>query len=171
MRDIPPKPLLSLHHKGQLAGCSLGYRLYFCVSKPSSGRRLHEEETGSRLTNGSFAMSLNSYHVVLNTMPNAEAQRWQIIGMHTTGMSFKAIGRQMGYHYIVVSRPVRKHTQTNNVKDLPRSSRPRVTSDRDDRALQHLVRRMPFATSPVLKQHWLPNRHLSTRTVRNRLNR
>ena len=99
----------------------------------------------------------------------SEAQRWQIIGMHTTGMSFKAIGRQMGYHYTVVSRLVRKHTQTNNVKDLPRSGRPRVTSYRDDRALQRLVRRMPFATSPVLKQHWLPNRRLSTRTVRNRL--
>ena len=96
-------------------------------------------------------------------------RRWQIIGMHTTGMSFKAIGRQMGYHYTVVSRLVRKHTQTNNVKDLSRSGRPRVTSDRDDRALQRLVRRMPFATSPVLKQHWLPNRRLSTRTVRNRL--
>jgi hypothetical protein len=26
-----------------------------------------------------------------------------------------------------------------------------------------------FATSPVLKRHWLPNRRLSTRTVRNRL--
>jgi hypothetical protein len=38
----------------------------------------------------------------------SEAQRWQIIGMHTTGMSFKAIGRQMGYHYTVVSRLVRK---------------------------------------------------------------
>ena len=99
----------------------------------------------------------------------SEARRWQIIGMHTTGMSFKAIGRQMDYHYTVVSRLVRKHTQTNNVKDLPRSSRPRVTSDRDDRALQRLVRRMPFATSPVLKQHWLPNRRLSTRTARNRL--
>ena len=98
----------------------------------------------------------------------SEAQRWQIIGMHTTGMSFKAIGRQMGYHYAVVSR-LRKHTQTNNVKDLPRSGRPRVTSDRDDRALQRLIRRMPFATSPVLKQHLLPNRRLSARTVRNRL--
>jgi transposase len=101
----------------------------------------------------------------------SEAQRGQIIGMHTqstTGMSFKAIGRQMGYHYTVVSRLVRKHTQTNNLKDLPRSSRPRVTSDRDDRALQRLVRRVPFATSPVLKQHWLPNIRLSTRTVRTR---
>ena len=89
--------------------------------------------------------------------------------MHTTGMSFKAIGRQMGYHYTVVSRLVRKHTQTNNVKDLPRSGRPRVLSDRDDRALHCLVRRMPFGTSPVLKQHWLPNKRLSTRTVRNHL--
>jgi hypothetical protein len=43
------------------------------------------------------------------------------------------------------------------------------TSDRDDRALQRLVRRMSIATSPVLKQHWLPNRRLSTRIVRNRL--
>jgi transposase len=99
----------------------------------------------------------------------SEAQRWQIIGMHTTGMSFKAIGRQMGYHYTVVSRLVRKYIQTNNVKDLPRSGRPRITSDRDDMALQRLVRRMPFATSPVLKQQWLPNRRLSKRTVRNRL--
>ena len=99
----------------------------------------------------------------------SEAQRWQIIGMDTAGMSFKAIGRQMGYHYNVDSRLVRKHTNTNNVKDLPRSGRPRVTSDHDDMALQRLVRRMPFATSPVHKQHWLPNKRLSTRTVRNRL--
>jgi hypothetical protein len=33
-------------------------------------QRLHEAETGSRLTNGSCAMSLNSNHVMLNTMPN-----------------------------------------------------------------------------------------------------
>ena len=59
------------------------------------------------------------------------------------------------------------HTHTNNVKYLTRSGRPQVTSDRDDRALQRLVRQMAFATSPVLKQHWLPNRRLSTRTVRN----
>jgi transposase len=97
----------------------------------------------------------------------SEAQRWQIIGI--IGMSLKAIGRQMGYHYTVVSQLVRKHTQTNNVKYLPMSGRPRVTSDRDDRALQRLVRRMPFPTSPVLNQHWLPNRRLSTRTVRNLL--
>jgi hypothetical protein len=33
-------------------------------------RDVLEAETGSRLTNGSCAMSLNSNHVVLNIMPN-----------------------------------------------------------------------------------------------------
>jgi hypothetical protein len=33
-----PKPLLSLHRKGQLTECSLGHRLYCCVSKPRTVR-------------------------------------------------------------------------------------------------------------------------------------
>jgi hypothetical protein len=50
----------------------------------------------------------------------------------------------------------REHTEFGVMlkRTLPRSGRPQVTSDRDDRALQSLVRRMPIATSPVLKQHW-----------------
>jgi hypothetical protein len=90
----------------------------------------------------------------------SEAQRSQIIGTYTTGMSFKAIGRQMGYHYTVVSQLMRKHTQTNNVKDLPRSSIPRVTSDRDDRALQRLVRRRVEAVIQArgcYTQYWTLN--------------
>jgi len=72
-------------------------------------------------------------------------------------------------HYTVVSRHVRKHTQTNTVKDLPRSGRPHATSQREDMALHRLVRRMPFATIPVLKRQWLPNRRLSARTIRKHL--
>lgn len=53
--------------------------------------------------------------------------------MRSTVLSYKAIGRQMGYHYTVVSRLVRKHTQTNHVKDLQRSGRPLVTSQREYR--------------------------------------
>lgn len=99
----------------------------------------------------------------------SEAQRWQIIGMHSTGMSFKAIGRQLGFHHTVISRLVRKHRETNDVKDRQRSGRPTVTSQREDRALNRLVRLHPFATSSRLKTEWLPNRRLSTRTLRNRL--
>jgi hypothetical protein len=76
-------------------------------------------------------------------------------------ISFKAIGHQMGYHYTIVSRLVRKRTQTSTVKE-PRSGRPHLTSQNEDRALHHLVRRMPFATSPILKRQWLLN-------MRNRL--
>ena len=97
----------------------------------------------------------------------SEAQKWQIIDMHTTGMSYKAIGHQMGYHYSVI---LRENTHKPTMwKTCQKYGRSRVASDRDDRALQRLVRRLSFATSPVLKQHWLPNRRLSTRTVRNRL--
>ena len=62
---------------------------------------------------------------------------------------------------------MRKHTQTNTVKELPRSGRPHVTSQREDRALHSLVRRIPFTTSLVLKRQWLLHRRMSARTVRN----
>ena len=100
----------------------------------------------------------------------SEAQRWRIIGMHSTGKSFKSIGRHLGYHYTVISRLVRKHGQFNAVKDFPRSGRPRITSVREDRSLIRLVRRQPFLSSPALKRQWLPNRQLSPRTLGNRLN-
>ncbi len=89
--------------------------------------------------------------------------------MHSAGMSYKAIGRQLGIHYTVVSRLVRKHQETHDVKDRPRSGRPPVTSQRENRTLQRLVRRDPFASSPVLKRRWNLRRPVSTRTVRNRL--
>ena len=64
------------------------------------------------------------------------------------------------------SQPTGEKTHTNQqCERFAKSGRPRITSNRDDRALKRLVRRMAFANSPVLKLHWL-----STRTVRNRLN-
>lgn len=95
--------------------------------------------------------------------------RNQIIGMHAAGMSFKTIGRNMGYHYTVISRLVRKHAQTGCAIDRARSGRPTVTTQREDRLLLRNARREPFSTSPQLKRLWLPNRPISTRTVRNRL--
>ena len=98
-----------------------------------------------------------------------EAERWQFIGMRTTGMSFKDIGRRVNRHYTVISRLVRKHLATNDVKDLQRSGRPRITSPREDRALVRLVRRQPFYSSTLLKPLWLQYRRPSLKTLRNRL--
>ena len=69
----------------------------------------------------------------------SKVQRWQIIGMRSTRISFKASGRQMGYHYTIVNWIVRNHTHINTIKDLPRSGRPHVTSQNEDRALDRLV--------------------------------
>ena len=65
------------------------------------------------------------------------------------------------------SRPTGEKTHTN--QQCERLAKIRQTMG-NIWSLQRLVRRMPFATSPILKQHWLPNRRLSTRTVRNCLN-
>ena len=70
------------------------------------------------LVSKSSVLKQKSFSVSMVGMRISEAQTWQVIGMHTTGMSFKAIGRQMGHYYSVVSRLVRKHTQANNVKKL-----------------------------------------------------
>jgi hypothetical protein len=68
------------------------------------------------------------------------------------------------------SQPTGEKTHTNQqCERLPkfRQTTGNIWSWRQGIAM--LVIRMSFATSPVLKQHWLPNRRLSTRTVRNRL--
>jgi hypothetical protein len=100
----------------------------------------------------------------------SEAQRWQIIGMHTTDV-LQSYWTSDGLP-LYCSQPTGEKTHTNQQCERLakiRQTTGNIWSDRDDRVLQRLVRRMPFATSPVLKQHWLPNRRLSTRTVRNRL--
>lgn len=112
---------------------------------------------------------LSSMHVNMARRTLSTALRWRIIGMHQTGMSFKAIGRQLGYHHSVISRLVQKYRQTNDVKDRPRSGQPRKTSQRDDRHLARILRGNPFATSGFLKRLWLPNVRLSNSTVRNRI--
>ena len=98
-----------------------------------------------------------------------EGIRWQIIGMRNVGLSGREISRHLGYSPSVINRLLNRFNQTNEVRDRHRSGRPRVTSRREDGALKRLVRRIPFANSTILKHRWLPNRHLSTKTVRNRL--
>ena len=99
----------------------------------------------------------------------SDATRWQIIGMSNAGLSGREIFRRLGYSQSVICSLLNKFQQTNHVQDRARSGRPRKTSRREDGALLRLVRRFPFLTSTVVKQRWLPNRPLSTRTVRNRL--
>ena len=99
----------------------------------------------------------------------SDASRWQIIGMSNAGLSGREISRRLGYSQSVICSLLNKFQQTNHVQDRARSWRPRKTSWREDGALLRLVRRFPFLTSTIVKQRWLQNRTLSTRTVRNTL--
>ena len=69
-------------------------------------------------------------------------------------------------NHTVISRLVQKHGLTGQVKDRPRSGRPRKTSVRDDRALVYMSNRHPMAG---LRQHWNAGVRVSTSTVRRRL--
>jgi hypothetical protein len=113
------------------------------------------------------------FHIVGLCVFSHQSADYSIVVAHLTSNSFEGHPCCMHADYYTPAprrgREVYCFTSVRLPVDLPRSGKPRVTSDRDDRALQRLVRWMPFATSPVLKQHWLPNRCLSTRTVRNRL--
>lgn len=109
---------------------------------------------------------------LFDRMPGAripEGEKWQIIGLHRAGLSFKEIARRTGRHYTTISRLVRKHAQTDDVKNRRPSGRPRKTTVREDRALVRLVRRYPFESSSTLKHRWLPGRRICHQTVRNRL--
>lgn len=64
------------------------------------------------------------------------------------------IRRQLGYHYIDMSRLIRKHRLTNDINDLLRSGRLRVLSGWENRALVWLLQRHTFSTSTRLKTKW-----------------
>ena len=70
---------------------------------------------------------------------------------------------------ILISRRVRKYQQTNDVENTGRQGHPPKTSSQEDRASLRLVRRYPFSKSTILRDNWIPNRAISTRTVRNRV--
>ena len=66
-----------------------------------------------------YALLKNYFHSVLNkNLKPPIATRWQIIGIHNTGLSCREIGRQL--NPTVINRLVRKYEQTNGVKDRNR---------------------------------------------------
>ena len=89
------------------------------------------------------------------------ANRWHIIGMNNVGLSRREIVRQLGLYHTV-----RKYQQqTIDVKNTNRPGHCLKTSPGEDRMLLRLVRRCPFSSSMILRDTWILNRAISTRTV------
>lgn len=100
----------------------------------------------------------------------SHGERWQVVGMLRCGMTQADISRALGMPRSTVCDIVRRYrANPQEVKDLPRSGRPRKTSAREDRTLCRLARRGRTKSSRMLRRLWRLRYPISCRTVRRRL--
>ena len=87
------------------------------------------------------------------------------------GQRQQQVARHFGVHVSTIERLVRRLRETGRVADRPRSGRPRVTSQRQDRAIRlaHLRNRHLTATETAVNTVGSHNRRIHPKTVRNRL--
>ena len=100
-----------------------------------------------------------------------EVQRGQAIALLMQGQRQQQVARHFGVHVSTIERLVRRLRETGRVADRPRSGRPRVTSQRQDRAIRlaHLRNRHLKATETAVNTVGSHNRRIHPKTVRNRL--
>lgn len=101
----------------------------------------------------------------------SEADRNRIIGMLQAGLSKREVARRMNCTRATIYRTWARFQQLGNVRDLPRSGRPKVTTRNQDRyiRLTHARDRFKPATETARQTVGTHNRHISDRTVRRRL--
>jgi transposase len=99
-------------------------------------------------------------------------ERAQIIGQADMGASDPDLIKRWGIDKHTLSDLKKKFDQTRSVKDLPRSGRPRKTSEREDRHLAITVARDPRMTATVMAKKLVPGyckNRISRWTVARRL--
>ena len=84
------------------------------------------------------------------------------------GQRQQQVARHFGVHVSTKERLVRRLRETGRVADRPRSGRPRVTSQRQDRAIR-LAHRHLTATETAVNTVGSHNRHIHPKTVWNPL--
>ena len=72
-------------------------------------------------------------------------------GAAQAGQSFTVIAARFGITKSEVSRLVTKYRETGNVKDVPRSGHPKVTTERQDRLIIQHSRRNRFKTARQIR--------------------
>ena len=100
-----------------------------------------------------------------------EVQRGQAIALLMQGQRQQQVARHFGVHVSTIERLVRRLTGTERVADRPRSGRPRVTSQPQDRAIRlaNLRNRHLTATETAVNTVGSHNCRIHPKTIRNRL--
>ena len=101
----------------------------------------------------------------------SQLDRGRAIALILQGRSQRDVAQQFGVHESTISRLVQRLRATGRLTDRPRSGRPRVTTQRQDRRIRlvHLRNRLRTATVTAREVIGTHGRRACPRTVRNRL--
>ena len=101
----------------------------------------------------------------------SQLHRGRAIALILQGRSQRDVAQQFGVHESTISRLVQRLRATGRLTDRPRSGRPRVTTQRQDRRIRlvHLRNRLRTATETAREVIGIHGRRVCPTTVRNRL--
>lgn len=102
-----------------------------------------------------------------------ENERQQAVGMLRAGMTHNDVSNHFQCSKKTIQRLLNRLRQTGSTKDRPRSGRPKVTSERQDRAIRLLTLRNRTITAESIARQTpgIHNNRISGQTVRRRLRR
>lgn len=91
---------------------------------------------------------------MVKTKQLTEYQRIEIIRLKGEGMTQTEIATKLGCDQCTVSRTIKRYNEHKTVKDLARSGRKRLSTDRDQRQLIRLVKDNRTLSSTELSKRW-----------------
>ncbi|XP_050516744.1 uncharacterized protein LOC126891605 [Diabrotica virgifera virgifera] len=107
----------------------------------------------------------------MNRQVISEFNRVRIVTLIEEGHTQVDVAVWVGVNQSDVSRIVKKYRETNSVSDRPKSGRPRIANNVQERFLTLTTRRNPSMTAPAIRRE-LQQAHIIVicdQTIRNRL--
>ncbi|CAF0938671.1 unnamed protein product [Brachionus calyciflorus] len=97
--------------------------------------------------------------------------RIKAVTMRKQGKTLETFGKELNRAISCIKRIIERYNETNSYKDRPRSGRPRISTQKDDRNLIRLVNKNRTESSHMLANQWkLSNgKSASSSLVRRRL--
>lgn len=104
-------------------------------------------------------------------LPISKEDRIKDVFLHQKGNSYSEIGNELNRSKSCIKTIIDRYNQTKSYDDRPRSGRPRISTDKDERLLVRLVKKNRTSPSHVLADNWkLSNgKKASASLVRRRL--